>query len=59
MDVNYFWFLICILPSQEAPSLQIDIVPNPADMSDQEAFDSFVSSPQPSGYKKISKSTLT
>jgi len=45
--------------SQEAPSLQIDIVPNPADMSDQEAFDSFVSSPQPSGYKKISKSTLT
>jgi hypothetical protein len=45
--------------SQEAPSLQIEIVPNTAGISDQESFDSFVSSPNPPGYKIISKSTLT
>ena len=46
-------------PSQEAPSFQIDIVPNTAGVSDKESFDSFVSSPNPPGYKIISKSTLT
>ncbi len=45
--------------SQEAPSFQIQIVPNPLGMSDQEALDSFASSSDIPGYKIISKTTLT
>ena len=45
--------------SQEDPSLQIQIVPNPLGMSDQEALDSFASSSDSPGYKIISKTTLT
>ena len=43
----------------DAPIFDIQISPNPADMTDQEAIDSIKNMEYPSGYTVISKSTLT
>ena len=43
----------------DAPTFAIQICPNPADMTDQEAIDSIKNMEYPSGYTIISKSTLT
>ena len=43
----------------DAPIFVIQICPNPADMTDQEAIDSIKNMEYPSGFTVISKTTLT